>query len=178
MNSKLQPDATELLEAAIASKLETLDVKVRRFADEFAKTGKPAQGGVVLVGHSGSEYQWATEAPVQAGLEIASFEIRCEIADLKVHTSALRYLASAMDSLTGFQPYTGIRPVVPVRYAPVGYNNATGIWSYSGIVRAAISKPWTEHELIEDLPAITTVQLGIWREGYLQRHIDISMTEA
>ena len=168
-------DPTVLLELAIARKLAELPARVKRFADEFRKTGTAQQGISVLVGHSTSEYQWSIEYPDPTGYEIASYEIRCECADIKNHSKALEYLTSAMTLLRGFEPYDGIKPVVPVRYAPAGYNTTAGIWSYTGIVRAAIARPQDEYPLIEDLPEVTEVSLGIYREGYLQRQLDINV---
>lgn len=170
-----QPDPTVLLEIAIARKLSELSVRVKRFADEFRKTGTPQQSLSVLVGHSTSEYQWSIEVPEPVGVELASYEIRVEAADVHNHSKALEFLTAAMNVLRGFEPYEGIKPIIPIRYAPAGYNTTSGTWTYTGIVRAAISRPRSEYTLIESLPDVEVVSLGIYREGYLQRQIDINV---
>jgi hypothetical protein len=171
-------DPTILIESAIAQKLGELDARVNLFADEFRKSGLAQQSVSVLVGHSSSEFQWATTQPEPVGFELATFEIRCEIADIKNHSKGLGYLTSAMDLLRGFEPYTSIRPIVPIRYAPQGYSTSGGTWTYTGTVQAAIMRPASEYELIEELPEVTSVQLGLWREGFLQRQIDINLEAA
>lgn len=163
------------METAIAQKLAELPVGVKLFADEFKKSGLPQQATSVLVGHSQSEYQWAVEYPEPVGYELASFEIRCECADIKNHSKALSYLTSAMALLRGFEPYEGIKPVVPLRYAPAGYSPQAGVWSYTGVVRAAIERPRDEYPLIAALPEIESVSIGLYREGYLQRQFEITM---
>lgn len=160
------PDAPILLEQAIAGKLSELGNRVRIFSDAFRKTGEAQQRINVLCGHSGSEYVWATEFPAPTGHEMASFEIRVESADIRNHQAAFGYLAQAMAILRGYQPYTSIRPIMPFRYAPAGYDERLGTWTYTGIVRAMIQRPGS-YELIEEIPPIEGVTVGIWRGNLL-----------
>lgn len=162
----LSPDAPILLEQAIAGKLSELGIRARIFSDAFKKTGEVQQRINVLCGHSGSEYAWATEFPAPSGHEVASFEIRVESADLKNHQAAFSYLSEAMRLLRGYQPYTGIKPVMPFRYAPAGYDERAGTWTYTGIVRAMIQRPGS-YELIEDILPIEGVTVGLWRGNIL-----------
>lgn len=161
-----EPDAPVLLEQAIAGKLSELGNRVRIFSDAFRKSGEVQQRINVLCGHSGSEYAWATEFPSPSGQEIASFEIRVESADIKNHQAAFGYLAQSMMLLRGYQPYTGIRPIMPFRYAPAGYDERAGTWTYTGIVRAMIQRPGS-YELIEEIPPIEGVTIGLWRGNIL-----------
>lgn len=156
------PDAPILLERAIAGKLNELGNRVRIFSDAFFRTGEVQQRINVLCGHSSSEYVWATEFPAPTGHELASFEIRVESADIKNHQAAFGYLASAMALLRGYQPYTSIRPIMPFRYAPGGYDPAAGTWTYTGVVRAMIQRPGS-YDLIEDILPIESVTVGLWR---------------
>jgi hypothetical protein len=170
------PDAPVMLENAIAAELGKLGARVRIFADAFRKEGGAQQRINVLVGHSGSEHIWATEYPAVAGFEVASFEIRVESADIKNHQAAFSYLSAAMGLLRGFEPITNIRPILPFRYAPNGYDTQAGVWSYTGIVRAQIMRPAT-YEFLEDIEPTELITVGLWRDGYTVRTFEVDLLE-
>lgn len=170
-------DAPLLLQAAIAAKLQDLGTRVQLFSDSFRKAGNAVQPVSCLVGHASSEYQWAVEIPQPTGLEIATFEIRIEAASIHSHNSAFSYLGKAMNLLRGFTPITDCSPLAPLRYAPQGYDQLAGTWVYTGLVRSAIKRPG-EYRCIAEIPPITEVRLGLWREGFLQAQFDVDIVEA
>lgn len=159
-----------LLEKAIASRLSLIPaVRVDRFADSFKSQGKVTQRQQLRIGHSGSTYQVIDDG-MRSGTtiekETAQFEIGCEVANLGNHEQALGLIAEAMRSLSAFHPYTGIDPIVRVRYGDARFDPGRGIWEYVGVVQASlIWKNGNEPiiQLVSDLPNEAIPIIRVWR---------------
>ena len=174
-------DIVLLLEEAIARHLGKIlkNTKVELFADEFASTGKVTQRQQLLVGHQSSDFRQLNSYPITQVEEVAKYEIRLEVVDLKNHRQALSLMSSVVNSLIGFTPYTNVQPLIPVNYGAPRFSRESGIWVYTAVLQTSFSKPrpLEDFQLIEQLPDTEIVSVGLFNSWLLSDEDAVLVTQ-